>query len=105
MSDASQAKKPSYAAVFGALLVALVVSLFMGVGTPTPLVTAGIFVIAAAKALLVVMYFMHLAVEPRWIKVVVIGTLAVLACLYVGLVLDVAEQGAVIVVAKGAAAS
>ena len=38
---------------------------------------------------MVLAYFVHLKVEPRFIKVLVVGVLAVIVILYIGLVPDI----------------
>lgn len=88
MSD--EAHPPTnYYFIFGILMVAFVGSLGLGVLTPSPLTIALIFIVAALKAYLVLTRFIHLKEEPRFIKLVVIAVLAVVAILYIGLVPDI----------------
>jgi caa(3)-type oxidase subunit IV len=94
MTEQTHTSKLSYEVVFGALLAALAISLVMGMGAPSGAMVIGIFVIATGKAYLVATRFMHVSVEPRFIKVLVFGALAVLLALYVGLVPDIAWYSA-----------
>ena len=88
MSESSQ-KEPRYFIIFLTLLAALFISLAIGHFSSGKVATTIIFVIAGIKAYLVLNYFVHLKMEPRYIKVMVASLVAVLLILYVGLVPDV----------------
>ncbi len=80
----------SYQTIFYVLMAALFVSLAIGhLADGNVWANGVIFVIAFAKAYLVASYFMHLSVEPRFIKVLVVALMTVLAIFFVGLVPDV----------------
>jgi caa(3)-type oxidase subunit IV len=79
----------NYFLIFGMLLVAFAASLGLSILAPTALNITLIFLIASFKAWLVAMYFIHLKAEPRFVKVVVICILVLLAVLYAGLLPDI----------------
>lgn len=79
----------NYFVIFAMLIVAFAGSLGLGVLAPSPLVITLIFLIAGLKAYLVLAYFVHLRAEPRFVKVIVIAVLIVVAVLWVGLVPDI----------------
>lgn len=88
MSD--QAHPPvNYVTIWVILAVALVASLALGILAPSPWVVGIIFAIAAVKAYLVAAYYMHLRVEPMYVKVMVGGLVLLLLILYAGLVPDI----------------
>jgi caa(3)-type oxidase subunit IV len=78
-----------YVVLWAVLVGALLLSLALGALGATQLVVGMVFVLAAIKAYLVVAHFMHLSFEPRFVKLVLIGALAVIAVLYFGLVPDI----------------
>jgi heme/copper-type cytochrome/quinol oxidase subunit 4 len=78
-----------YVAWWAILVAALVVSLALGAAGASQLAVVLIFAVAAGKAWLVVSRYMHLAFEPRWVALVVLGALAVVLILYFGLVPDI----------------
>jgi caa(3)-type oxidase subunit IV len=80
----------SYIAAWGVLLVAMIVSLVLAEVSGATWAVATIFVIAAAKAWLVVSRFMHLSHEPRFLKLVMAGASTAVACFFVGVYGDVA---------------
>ncbi len=86
----------SYIAIWGVLLVTMIVSLVLAEVSGAAWAIAVIFLIAAVKAWLVVSRFMHLSHEPRWIKLVMAGAVAVVACFLVGVWGDVALAWSVI---------
>lgn len=86
----------SYIAIWAVLLVAMIVSLVLAEVSGAAWAIAVIFAIAAVKAWLVVSRFMHLSQEPRWIKLVMAGAAAVVACFLVGVWGDVALAWSVI---------
>ncbi|MAE70370.1 MAG: hypothetical protein CME06_07880 [Gemmatimonadetes bacterium] len=88
MSETTE-HRSNYFMVFGILVAALAISLALAAVSTGPIVVAAIFAIATVKAYLVLTHFIHLNVEPRFIKVLVIGLLAVLTVLYIGLVPDI----------------
>ncbi len=79
-----------YVGLWAFLLVALLISLGLGPLAGSNVVVGLIFGIAAIKALAVLGWFMHLAVEPRFIKVLMGGAALLMAILFAGLVPDVA---------------
>lgn len=85
-----------YYVIWAALLVALGISLALGALTGSPFAVAAIFAIAGVKAWSVVAYFMHLSIEPRHLKLVVTGALAVVGTFLVGVFPDVAGGWAVL---------
>lgn len=85
-----------YILIWVALLVALFVSLGLGVFVSSKAAITAIFVIAAAKAWLVVSEFMHLRMEPRFLKLVMAGATAAVLCFLVGVYPDVGLAWAVI---------
>jgi mono/diheme cytochrome c family protein len=85
-----------YVFIWFALLTALVVSLVLGVASTGPAVIALIFVIATIKAYLVVAYYMHLAIEPIYLKATMISATLAVICFFTGVYPDVAMSWAVI---------
>ncbi|RMH38819.1 MAG: hypothetical protein D6689_18520 [Deltaproteobacteria bacterium] len=81
-----------YTRVFLGLAVAMIVSVVIAAVSKSGPAIAAIFVIAAFKAYLVLNYFIHLGREPRYIKYVVIATLAALVILYGTLIPDIVHQ-------------
>ena len=80
---------PSYYLIFGILLCALIVSLTVGAYSSSISAIALIYIVATMKAFLVLHYFIHLRLEPRWVKLTVAGTVAVLIILFIGLAPDI----------------
>jgi len=78
-----------YTKIFLVLMAALVISMVIIYVTHAAWAVAGIFIIAAIKAYLVLTHFIHLGSEPKYIKVIVGTTLAVLVILYVTLIPDI----------------
>ena len=70
MSDSSHT---SYVAIWAVLVVALVVSLALPSLMEGRVMVTVIFVIAGVKAFLVLNHFMHIKVEPKLIRWLVIG--------------------------------
>jgi len=84
----------TYVLIWLALTAALFSSLGIGsLGGTVVGLTGAILIIAIFKASLVVAYFMHLALEPKFLKLLVAGALSVLLALYVGLYPDVVDLG------------
>lgn len=84
-----QADHPNYVLIWGVLVSALMVSLFLGYMDLPVVAAVLIFTIALAKAWLVVAYYMHLKFEPFFVLVIVGTGLACLYFLFVGLVPDI----------------
>ena len=82
-------KEPNYIAIFGILVAAFVASVFLDYMSSSPVTVTLIFVIAAVKAYLVVMNFMHLKAEPTFLKWMVISLILVLVVMYIGMVVDI----------------
>jgi caa(3)-type oxidase subunit IV len=80
---------PNYVLIWGILVSALLVSLFLGYMDLPVIAAVLIFSIAIAKAWLVVAYYMHLKFEPFYILVIMATGLACLYFLFVGLVPDI----------------
>ncbi len=85
----SHQQKPSYTLIWVILMVAFFVSLGIGSVSNSLTAIAAIFIIAGMKALLVLTQFMHLGLEPRWIRSIMAVALAVIGILYVGLLPDI----------------
>jgi cytochrome c oxidase subunit 4 len=80
---------PNYVLIWGVLVSALLVSLFLGYMDLPVVATVLIFTIAIAKAWLVVAYYMHLKFEPYYVLVIMGTGLACLYFLFFGLVPDI----------------
>ncbi|MBM4345827.1 MAG: c-type cytochrome [Deltaproteobacteria bacterium] len=78
-----------YVRIWAVLLGALVVSLVLGAITNSPWAIAIIFAVATAKAALVLAHFMHVKLEPRWIRLIGAGAVAVVGVFFIGLVPDI----------------
>jgi caa(3)-type oxidase subunit IV len=83
------ASHPNYVLIWGILVSALVVSLFLGYMDLPVVAMVLIFTIAIAKAWLVVSYYMHLRYEPFFVVAIVATGLACLYVLFIGLVPDI----------------
>jgi caa(3)-type oxidase subunit IV len=79
----------NYTRTFVVLLVALVVSLILSETISGPLMVTTIFVIAAFKAYLVLTRFMHLSIEPVYIRLGAPCLVLLLLVLFVGLYPDI----------------
>lgn len=75
--------------VYLVLIGALLLSLALGAASTGPLAITIIFLIAIFKAWLVVTRFIGLAVDPHYIRIMVLAVLMVVAILYVALVPDI----------------
>jgi caa(3)-type oxidase subunit IV len=83
------ARERRYVILWAVLVGALLASLALGALGASGLVVACVFGVALVKAYLVAAHFMHLSHEPRFVKLVIVGALAVIAIFYFGLVPDV----------------
>ncbi len=93
-----------YILIWLTLLVALFVSLGIGAMSGSlPGLVSAIFAIAFFKAFLVVAYFMHLATEATFIKVLAVGTACVLLSLYIGVFPDMVPAYGALNVTRGEA--
>ncbi|MDO8519552.1 MAG: cytochrome C oxidase subunit IV family protein [Deltaproteobacteria bacterium] len=82
-------KTKLFVGIWGILLAALAVSILLtGLGHPRVAVFL-IFGIAVAKASLVMAYYMGLAHEPRYITLILAGSLFFIFVLFVGLIPDI----------------
>jgi caa(3)-type oxidase subunit IV len=79
----------SYVVIWAILLAALGGSLALGMLGHVTAAIVAIFAVAVVKAALVLFRFMHLRDEPRWVRRIVWGALAVVVVLWVGLVPDI----------------
>lgn len=86
----------TYIRIWAVLLVALLISLGIGLVSESPIAVALIFAIAAVKAWLVLSRFMHMNREPRFLQMVTVGAVAAIACFFVGVYPDVARAWSVI---------
>lgn len=93
-----------YIAIWAILLAAMVASIVLGEFVGNTAVVVAIFVIAGAKAYLVVAEFMHLRFEQRWLQFVLGGALAALVAFVIGITPDVAHHWSVIPPKKEVAA-
>jgi caa(3)-type oxidase subunit IV len=85
----SAAAQPNYVLIWGILVSALLVSLFLGYMDLPVVAMVLIFTIAIVKAYLVVAYYMHLKYEPFFVVAIVATGLACLYFLFFGLVPDI----------------
>jgi caa(3)-type oxidase subunit IV len=90
-SEAKQAaaSHPNYVLIWGILVSALLVSLFLGYMDLPVVAMVLIFTIAIVKAWLVIAYYMHLKYEPFFVVAIVATGLACLYFLFIGLVPDI----------------
>jgi caa(3)-type oxidase subunit IV len=80
--------------IYVAIWVALVLLLTASVGfrLPSPAAAAMlVYLIASVKAYLVLSYFMHLKLEPRFVGIIMLSGLAAGVILFVGLYSDIVE--------------
>jgi len=78
-----------YVAIWAVLVAALLASLALGAAGHSRAFVVAVFAVAAAKAGLVVAYFMHLKDGPTMFTVLLAGAVSVVAVLYFGLVPDI----------------
>jgi cytochrome c oxidase subunit 4 len=88
-AEPTEAGHPNYVAIWGILVSALLVSLFLGYMDLPVVAMVLIFTIAIVKAWLVVSYYMHLKYEPFFVVTIVATGLACLYFLFFGLVPDI----------------
>jgi len=79
----------NYLLIYIILVLAFGVSLALGEVGNSPGIIASIFLIAAFKAYLVLMKFMHVASEPKMIKILVVSMVLTLGIVFLGMVTDV----------------
>jgi len=80
-------KKRPYVAVFAILAIVTLLELNVGIFRLASNVQVGTLVImATAKAALVVAYYMHMRYEPRWLALIPLAGIALVAVLVVALV-------------------
>ncbi|UCE85839.1 MAG: cytochrome C oxidase subunit IV family protein [Deltaproteobacteria bacterium] len=80
---------PNYVLIWGILVAALAVSLFIGYMSLPVVTVVLIFTVAVVKAYLVLSYYMHLRYEPFFVALIVAAGLACLYFLFFGLVPDI----------------
>jgi cytochrome c oxidase subunit 4 len=86
----------TYFAVFGALLVLTVLTVVVSViGLPQPTAIIVAMVVAAVKASLVVLWFMHLKYDDRFYSLIFIISLFFLALFFIFTSMDVLSRGQV----------
>jgi len=86
----------TYFAVFGALLVLTVITVVVSVvGLPQPTAIIVAMVVAAVKASLVVLWFMHLKYDDRFYSLIFIISLFFLALFFIFTTMDVLSRGQV----------
>ena len=83
-------KHTNYFGVYVTLVVAFVISMILGELGSSVAITASIFLIAAFKAYLVLMKFMHVSSEPRIVQWLVGSLFMTLGLVFIGIVTDVA---------------
>ncbi len=88
-AHAAEPRHVNYAAIWGILMAALIVSLLLAYHEHKAAASALIFSIAIVKAGLVAAYYMHLKFEPRFIVLTVLAGLVCLFILFAGLLLDI----------------
>ena len=86
---AGEAHGPSNVVIWMYLVVLAIVSVFASSVFPAPAGTIAVFVLAIAKAFLVLFYFMHLRVEKIFIHSLFFIPLILVVVLYVGLMPDI----------------
>jgi cytochrome c oxidase subunit 4 len=92
MSAAEELKKRPYVIVFVILAVVTLVELNVnGFGLPHLETIIILVVLATIKASLVVAYYMHLRYEPRWLALIPLAGLALVAVLVAALTATVAH--------------
>ncbi len=80
---------PHYVAVWAVLVALLVVGIVATTLGRRVLGAVLVFGVAALKALLVAVYFMHVGQEPRLVRIVLYGGLALVVIVILGLVPDI----------------
>ncbi len=80
----------NYILIYGILVAALWVSVAITELSASAAAVAAVFVIAAIKAYMVLIYFIQLRLEPRFIQVLVGGALLALVVLFAGFYADIA---------------
>ena len=86
---AGEAHGPSNVIIWVYLVVLAIVSVFVSSVFPAPADTIVVFALAIAKAVLVLLYFMHLRVEKIFIHSLFFIPLLLVVVLYVGLMPDI----------------
>ena len=82
----AEVRKRPYVAVFAILAIVTFIELNVySIGLPRLETITILVVLAAIKASLVVAYYMHLRYEPRWIALIPLGGLALVAVLVAAL--------------------
>ncbi len=90
MSDSPTAI--NYNLTFGILIGALVLSLVLAEFFAGPIVVTVIFVIAVYKAYLVLTRFMHMAIEPVYIRIGAVALTVLLLLIFIGFYPDLVLQ-------------
>jgi hypothetical protein len=79
----------NYNLTFGLLIGALVASLALNEIFAGPVMVTAIFVIAAGKAYLVLTRFMHLSIEPSYIRIGAPALVLLLSLIFLGFYPDI----------------
>lgn len=87
------ASKKMYFAIFGALMVLTALTVFAATVDLGPLNIVVALAIAGTKALLVIMYFMHLRFSKPLTQIVVAGGLLWLVIMVSGIITDYVSRG------------
>ena len=87
------ASKKMYFAIFGALMVLTALTVFTATVDLGPLNIVVALAIAGTKALLVIMYFMHLRFSKPLTQIVVAGGLLWLVIMVSGIITDYVSRG------------
>ena len=85
---AGETHGPSNFVIWIYLVVLAIVSVFVSSIFPAPANTVAVFILAIAKAVLVLFYFMHLRVEKIFIHSLFFIPLLLVVVLYIGLMPD-----------------
>ena len=86
---AGETHGPSNFIIWIYLVVLAIVSVFVSFIFPAPADTVAIFALAIAKAVLVLLYFMHLRVEKLFIHSLLFIPLLLVAVMFFGLMPDI----------------
>lgn len=86
---AGETHGPSNVIIWIYLVILAIVSVFASSLMPSPINTVVVFALAVAKAVLVLLYFMHLRVERIFIHSLFFIPLVLVIILYIGLMPDI----------------
>lgn len=88
---------PDYFKIFGALVVLTVITVGVSrIGLPQPLSLIVAIAVAAVKATLVAMYFMHLKYDDKFNAMVLVGSIAFLSLFFLFTLVDLDTRDSLI---------